>query len=184
MPEETEEPRRLPMTLLTERPVDRWFGTLVVSCREAACDLSRYEAGVLPFLLDHDSSAPIGRMVGLEFKGRGESRRLEGMGELGTIPRSLETGEEIDQLMRVGVSPGLHILELETLEEATKENGYSGTYQVASYELIEVSSVTTPANLDARLKLGAVGAYDALGIDRLDLSEVPCDDTARRCVLR
>ena len=45
------------MTLLTERPVERWFGRLVVSCREAACDLSRYDAGVLPFLLDHDTDA-------------------------------------------------------------------------------------------------------------------------------
>ena len=172
-----EEPRRLPMTLLTERPVDRWFGTLVVSCREAACDLSRYEAGVLPFLLDHDASAPIGRMVDLQFKGRGESRRLEGVAELGTIPRSVEAGEEMDQLMRVGVSPGLNILELETLEEASEENGYSGTYQVSSYELIENSSVTTPANLDARLKLGAA-ALTTLGIDRLDLADVSFDDTA------
>ena len=175
--EQAEEPRRLPMTLLTERPVDRWYGTLVISCRESACDLSRYEAGVLPFLLDHDASAPIGRMVGLEFKGRGENRRLEGVGELGTIPRSLETGEEMDQLMRVGISPGIGILELETLEESSEENDWSGTYQVVKYELIEVSSVTTPANLDARLKLGAA-ALTTLGIDRLDLTDVPLDDTA------
>ena len=177
--EQAEEPRLLPMTLLTERPVLRWYGMLVVSCREAACDLSRYEAGVLPFLLDHDASAPIGRMVGLEFKGRGENRRLEGMAEMGTIPRSLEAGAEMDQLMRVGISPGIHILDLETLEEASEENDWSGTYQAARYDLIEVSSLTTPANLDARLKLGP-SALTTLGIDRLDLTDVPSDDTAAK----
>jgi hypothetical protein len=56
----------------SEHPVERWFGTEVLSHNPDSIDLDRVSSGLTPFLLNHD----MGRVLGVVESARISNRRL------------------------------------------------------------------------------------------------------------
>ena len=154
--------RRVSITVATEREVDRWFGRMVLGCKPDEVRLDRFEAGVLPGLLDHDLRQPVATIEALATAGSGKTRRLDGVAKLGETFRADEALDEIQQQLRAGISPWAWVHELEEVEPPSDTYAFDGLYRAVDWEPIEISFVTAPANMDAQVRLsaGADGAPD------------------------
>src|SRR5512139_55178 len=53
----------------SEAPVERWFGTEVLSHKSGAVRMERLEAGAAPLLFNHDWSDPVGVIHGARIDG-------------------------------------------------------------------------------------------------------------------
>ena len=72
---------RIPISLSSEQPVERWFGREILDHSAAAVDLTYARAG-LPFLMDHDTGTQIGL---LEAGGVGHHITQIGTTQIGTL---------------------------------------------------------------------------------------------------
>jgi HK97 family phage major capsid protein/HK97 family phage prohead protease len=118
----------------SELPVDRWFGTEILSHAPGALDMGRLNSGAAPLLFNHDWGDPIGMLDG----GRLEGGRLIVDAHLFDTPRAQEVRAMIEGGLR-NVSIGYDI---RTVEENTKTNTFTAT----DWQLLETSIVTVPAD--------------------------------------
>ena len=130
--------REVALSFSSETPVERFFGYEILDHGPGAIKTERMERG-LPILLDHDQK----RQVGILEKPSIEPDRVgRGIGRFGKSALAMETFRDIQDGIKKYVSVGYNILEmrLESEEKGTK------TYRATSWEPVEVSVVSIPAD--------------------------------------
>jgi HK97 family phage major capsid protein len=127
-------PVRLTFPLSSEAPVERWFGTEILSHAPEAIRLDRIRTGAAPLLFNHDWGDPIGMIDG----GRIENGRLVVDAHLFDTERAREVAAMIDGGLR-NVSIGY---EIHDMREEPR-----GTLTANSWEPLEGSIVTIPADV-------------------------------------
>ncbi|MBK9362996.1 MAG: phage major capsid protein [Rubrivivax sp.] len=128
-------PVRLSFPLSSEAPVERWFGTEVLSHATKAVRMDRLAAGAAPLLFNHDWGDPVGMIDGARL----EDGRLVVDAHLFDTERAREVAKMIDGGLR-NVSIGYEILEM---TEDSKRNTYTATQWMP----LEGSIVTVPADV-------------------------------------
>lgn len=128
-------PVRLSFTLSSEAPVERWFGTEVLSHDAKAVRMDRLAAGAAPLLFNHDWNDPVGMIDGARI----EAGRLVVDAHLFDTARAREVAAMVDGGLR-NVSVGYEILEM---TEDAKQNTYTAT----AWMPLEGSIVTVPADI-------------------------------------
>ena len=118
----------------SETPVERWFGTEILSHDANAVRLDRVKGGAVPLLFNHDWADPIGMVD----SGAVSDGRLMVDAHLFDTVRAQEVASMIDGGLR-NVSIGYQI---NKIEEDTK----AATFTARSWEPLEISIVTVPAD--------------------------------------
>ena len=136
---EADEPMRMSFPASSEAPVDRYYGTEVLSHARSAVDMKRFEAGAVPLLFNHNWDDPIGMIEGARL----EDKRLVVDAKMFDTERAREVARMIDGGMR-NVSIGYQV---NTMEEDTK----TSTYRATDWGVLEVSFVTVPADIGVGL---------------------------------
>lgn len=126
--------RTLSFSASSEQPIDRWYGTEVLSHEKGAVRLERANGGAMPLLVNHDSRDPIGMITGASLK----SGRMMVESDSFATDRAAEVQKWIDGGLR-NVSIGYRV---HTIEEDVK----TGNFTVTDWEPYEVSIVTVPAD--------------------------------------
>lgn len=118
----------------SEEPVERWYGTEVLSHEPSAVNLKRASAGALPLLFNHNVDDPIGMITGA----RVEKNRLVVDAKLFPTDRANEVKAMIDGGLRnVSLAYQIHVIE---------ENKETGIYRATDWQPLEISIVTVPAD--------------------------------------
>jgi HK97 family phage major capsid protein/HK97 family phage prohead protease len=118
----------------SELPVERWFGTEILSHDPSAVNLDRVLGGAAPLLFNHNWGDPIGMIDG----GTLVDGRLMVDAHLFDTVRANEVRAMIEGGLR-NVSIGYDI-------SAMEENVKTSTYTAIDWSLLEVSIVTVPAD--------------------------------------
>jgi len=134
----------------SETPVERWFGTEILSHDKAAVRLNRANGGVMPLLFNHDWSDPIGMVD----TARTNDGRLMVEAHLFDTARAKEIATMVDGGLR-NISIGYQI---HSVEEEVK----SATYTARDWEPMEVSIVTVPA--DPTIGIGRAQDEQAIAV--------------------
>lgn len=124
----------LSFALSSELPVERFFGTEILSHSPGAIDMGRIESGAAPLLFNHNWSDPIGMIDG----GRVENGRLVVDAHLFDTARAKEVRAMIEGGLK-NVSIGYDIREL-------SEDPKTKTYTATDWMPLEGSIVTVPAD--------------------------------------
>jgi HK97 family phage major capsid protein/HK97 family phage prohead protease len=125
---------RIQFSASSEAPVERHFGTEVLSHDEGAVDMERFQRGAVPLLFNHSWDDPIGMVDEAALR----SGRLMVDAHLFATQRAAEVQKMIDGGLR-NVSIGYQINEVE-------EDSKRGTFRVTRWSPLEVSIVTVPAD--------------------------------------
>lgn len=118
----------------SDLPLERFFGTEILSHDASAIRMARIEAGAAPLLFNHNWDDPVGMLTG----GRIADGRLVVDARLFSTARAREVKAMLDGGLR-NVSIGYEIHEM---FEEPKANRYTAT----DWEPFEVSIVTVPAD--------------------------------------
>jgi HK97 family phage major capsid protein/HK97 family phage prohead protease len=131
------ESRTITFPFSSETPVDRWFGSEVLSHRSDAVDLSRLNDGA-PLLFNHDPDKLIGVVERAWLQdGRGYATARFSQNDLGQqVMRDVQDG-----IIR-NVSVGYRILEMNSDGEGTDNNTFTAT----RWQVYELSAVAIPAD--------------------------------------
>lgn len=127
---------RLSFSASSETPVDRWYGTEVLSHAEGAVDMQRIAGGAAPLLFNHDWNDP----VGMVDTARLADGRLLVEAHLFATARAAEVAAMIEGGLR-NVSIGYQVDEM---TEEVKAERYTAT----RWTPLEVSFVTVPADIN------------------------------------
>lgn len=118
----------------SEAPVERYFGTEVLSHAAGAIRMQRIDGGAAPLLVNHDWNDPVGMVTA----GRSAGGRLTVDAHFFGTARAKEVQAWVDGGLR-NVSIGY---EIHVIEERVKEK----QYVVTDWEPLEISIVTVPAD--------------------------------------
>lgn len=118
----------------SDQPLERWFGTEILSHAAGAVRLDRIAEGAAPLLFNHNWDDPIGMITA----GRLADGRMTVEATLFETARAREVRAMMDGGLR-NVSIGY---EIHVMEEETKANRFTAT----DWEPFEVSIVTVPAD--------------------------------------
>lgn len=151
-----DQPMRLDFTLSSEQPVERWFGTEILSHAADAVDLSRAEAKAMPLLFNHDWNDPIGMVEVLRLA----DGRTKAQAVLFGTARAQEVGQMVDGGLR-NVSVGYEILQM---TEDTKRNVFTATRWMP----LEASIVTVPADITVGIGRSAEEGARDVRVLRID----------------
>jgi HK97 family phage major capsid protein len=133
------DPNLLEFSFSSEAPVERIFGTEILSQQDGAPDFSRIESGVAQYLWNHDRDVVLGRVERAWLaEGRGRCQvRWSPVTEMeGTVEHKRRL--EIESGIVRGVSFAYSIDDIQ--EEADR------TMLVTKWSVLEISSVTVPAD--------------------------------------
>lgn len=131
---------RLSFPVSSEAPVERWFGTEVLSHEPTAVRLDRVNGGAAPLLFNHNWDDPVGMIDG----GRVKDGRLWVDAHFFDTERAREVAAMVEGGMR-NVSIGYELYEI---VEDTKRNTFTAT----DWGVLEASFATVPA--DASVGVG------------------------------
>lgn len=119
----------------SETPVERSFGTEVLSHTAGAVRMERLERGAVPLLFNHDWADPVGMITAARLR----NKRLEVDAELFATARAAEVAAMVEGGLR-NVSIGYE------LEEVTEDARNRGTWVATRWAPLEISIVTVPAD--------------------------------------
>lgn len=139
--EASEDSRTIPLSFSSEEPVDRWFGVEVLGHRENEIDLEWLASGTAPLLADHDPRSQIGVVTEAQL---GSDRKGRAVVRFGKSPRAEQEFRDALDGIRVNVSVGYEILEMEL---SKSEKGKPDEYRATRWRPLEVSLVSIPADL-------------------------------------
>jgi len=135
-----DEGRRVSLSFASEEPVLRSFGWEVLSHRSEDIDLSFFESGRAPLLLDHDPTVQIGVIESARID---ETERKSRAGvRFGRSDLASEILQDVNDKIRTNISVGYQVTNLEKTEE--QRDGYD-IYR-ANWSPLEVSLVSIPAD--------------------------------------
>lgn len=132
--ERAESAGKLRFPASSETPVERFFGTEVLSHDKRAIRMTRIEAGAAPLLFNHNWDDPIGVIDGASVEG----------GRLMVDAHLFDTerAKEVAQMVKGGLRNVSIGYQLHTVEEQKKEARFLAT----DWEPLEISIVTVPAD--------------------------------------
>lgn len=130
---------RFDISISSEYPVQRWFGTEILDHSAAAVDLSRAKRG-LSFLDSHDAKSVIGIVENVKV---GDDKKLRGQVRFSRSAAAQQIKTDIQDGIRRFISVGYSINEY-TLDKSSKEEG--DTYRATKWTPMEASSVGVPAD--------------------------------------
>jgi HK97 family phage major capsid protein len=125
----------------SEAPVERWFGTEILSHEPSAVRLARAKAGALPLLFNHNRGDAIGMVDSVIVNPK--TRKTEVEAHFFDTERAREVEKMVDGGLR-NVSLRYEIF---TIEEETKSARFTAT----DWEPLEYSIVTIPADFTVGL---------------------------------
>ena len=126
------------MTLSSEAPVARWFGTEILEHSADAVDMTRAKLG-LPFLDSHDPSRQIGIIEGMKVEGK----KLRGVVRFSRNAPAQAIKRDMQDGIRKFTSVGYAVQKM-VLAESSKEEG--DVYRAVRWMPMEGSSVAIPAD--------------------------------------
>ena len=132
----------LNMSVASERTLPGFLGTIRLICQPDSVDLERLRAGVMNLCADHSLSTPIGRVTSLTVA----SGILSGQAEIATTDAGRKYLDELDQGLRIGVSPGFEIVKV-----SPDPKGQDFDIVVERFAPYEVSICTAARNPDSRI---------------------------------
>jgi HK97 family phage major capsid protein len=130
---------RFAISISSEFPVQRWFGTEILDHSAGAVDLSRAKRG-LSFLDSHDAKSVIGIVENVKV---GDDKKLRGQVRFSRSAPAQQIKTDILDGIRKFISVGYSINEY-TLVKSSKEEG--DTYRATKWTPMEASSVGVPAD--------------------------------------
>lgn len=154
----------------SEAPVDRWFGTEVLSHEKGAIRFDRMKSGAVPLLFNHDWAD----VIGMVDAGAVKDGRMLVDAHLFDTARAQELAVMIDGGLR-NISIGYQI---HTLEEDVK----SATFTARDWEPLEVSIVTVPA--DPSIGIGRVADEQATPVRLIRADSTPAQTADSRKEIR
>jgi len=134
-----EKARTVSLAFSSEAPVERYFGTEVLSHDEGAMDMSRLEDGA-PLLLDHDPRKHIGTVESAKSDSKDKVGRA--VVRFGNSPLAQEVFQDVKDGIRSKVSVGYRINKMETVNPDTDKEIQRAT----SWTPGEISMVALPAD--------------------------------------
>lgn len=146
--------------------IEHWFGYAVLDLSKDAADLSRVEAGVCPFLVNHDRDDQIGVVVNCEADGN----VLRGSVKFSDSDRGEEMFRDVKNGIRNGTSIGFMVQDLILTEQ---KDGEIPIYTITKWTMLENSLASVPADI-------AVGACRKLETPSLEVPAAGNSNTGER----
>lgn len=115
----------------------------------------RFDAGVMPFLSNHSSFDGIGRFIDLTVA----DKKVTGRARMSENPRPQEVYKDIKAGIRPGISAGMRPTDMSDI--TTREDKIPHI-EIRAFELLEASSVTMPALIDAQAEFSYKPINDLL----------------------
>ena len=145
-------------------PVERSFGTEILSHDEGAIDFGRLNGGVAPVLWNHD----INQVIGIVRNAYLDKDKKKGRAvvELSRNSKAQEVKRDIDDGILSAISVGYRILEMEEREI----NG-SNAFMATRWEPHEVSVVASPAAPDVGISRGLIDENSMPSAKKQDIVE-------------
>lgn len=139
------------MSLSSDAPVSRWFGTEILEHTARAVDMTRAKRG-LPLLFNHDSDQPIGRLEDMGLRGDG---KLGGLVRFSRNARAQEVKRDVEDGILTDLSVGYRI---NAWTEERSADTDEVTYRVTDWTPLEGSIVPVPADHTVGVNRSAGGA--------------------------
>lgn len=136
--------REVDVAFSSEAPYARWWGIEILGHKAGECDLSWLSSGRAPVLSGHDPEKQIGVVLNAQI---GRDRKGRSRWRFGTSPLADQEMQDAKAGVRVNVSVGYEILELELV----KQEGEDKTYRVTKWRPLEESLVSIPADMSVGL---------------------------------
>jgi HK97 family phage major capsid protein len=130
---------RFDISISSEYPVQRWFGTEILDHSAGAVDLSRAKRG-MSFLDSHDAKSVIGIVENVKV---GDDKKLRGQVRFSRSAPAQQIKTDIQDGIRRFISVGYSVNEY-SLDKTSKEEG--DTYRATKWTPMEASSVGVPAD--------------------------------------
>ena len=143
-------------------PVERSFGTEILSHDEGAIDFGRLNGGVAPVLWNHNMDSVIG-IVRNAYLDK-EKKKGRAVVELSRNAKAQEVKRDIDDGILSAISVGYRILEMEEREI----NG-SNAFLATRWEPHEVSVVASPAAPDVGISRGLIDENTMPSVEKQDM---------------
>ncbi len=150
--------RTVTMAISSEQPVERYFGTEILSHKPGAIRMNRLKGG-MPLLFNHDSNQHLGVTTGHEL---GKDGVLRTVNKLGSNPLAREKEGDLKDGILKDVSLA-YIIHKATVEEDEK-TGHR-TITATDWEPLENSLVTIPADPTVGVGRSAREAPDAIPVE-------------------
>ena len=139
---ETVEDRTYSIPFSSEHPVERSFGTEILSHEEGSIDFSRLNGGVAPVLWNHNMDQLIGIVRSAYLDSSKDKKKGRAVIELSRNPRAQEIQRDIEDGIIRSISVGYGISEME--EEEIEGNSVFVAKRWVPYEISLVSSPADP----------------------------------------
>ena len=140
--------RTVEMSVSSEAPVSRnWNGIQgreVLDHSRGSVDLSRFENGSGALLLDHDPEKMIGVIDSIRLDE--SSRKLRATARFGNSTLAKEAFQDVVDRIRTNVSIGYNVNNF--VQEDSENREESPTFRVNDWTLLEISSVSIPADIN------------------------------------
>ncbi len=130
---------RFNISISSDYPVERWFGTEILDHSPESVDLSRAKKG-LSFLDSHDYKSIVGIVEKVKI---GDDKKLRGVLRFSRSAAAQQIKTDIQDKIRRFISVGYQVREY-VLEKSSKEEG--DTYRATKWAPMEASSVGVPAD--------------------------------------
>ena len=137
------ESRTVELAFSSEEPVDRWWGTEILGHAAGECDLSWFNGGTAPCLVDHDNC--IDSMVGVIVSARtGNDGVNRAVVRFAKDEESDEVFQKVQDGIVANVSVGYELLKLALVEE---NKDAPSIYRATQWRPLEISLVAVPADM-------------------------------------
>ncbi len=140
---ETVEDRTYSIPFSSEHPVERSFGTEILSHEEGSIDFSRLNGGVAPVLWNHNMDELIGIVRSAYLDSSKDKKKGRAVIELSRNPKAQEIQRDIEDGIIRSISVGYGISEME--EEEIEGNSVFVAKRWMPYEISLVSSPADPS---------------------------------------
>jgi HK97 family phage major capsid protein len=132
--------RTVSLAFASDKPIEHWFGNLILSMDKKAVRTERLSSGA-PLLMDHNSRDQIGVVENFSFDKGGVARADV---RFSNSTRGQEIFQDVKDGIRQNVSVGFMVYGMELVEE---KKDAMPTYRCDDWEPMEISLVSIPADI-------------------------------------
>ncbi|MCX8003419.1 MAG: phage major capsid protein [Burkholderiaceae bacterium] len=137
--------REVELSFSSEAPYERWWGVEILGHKAGEIDLSWMASGRAPLLSNHDTDAQIGVVTRAWLDAK--SGRARAVVRFGRSERAEQELRDALDDVRVNVSVGYEIRELELISKEKRGDTEVATYRVTDWLPLECSLVSIPADM-------------------------------------
>lgn len=137
-----EESRTVNVAFASDKPVEHWFGNLMLSMDKKAIRTERLASGA-PLLMDHNRTDQVGVVENFSFDKDGMARADV---RFSTSARGEEIFRDVQSGIRRNISVGFMMY---ALEFVSSKEGEPDLYRCDDWEPLEISIVSVPADISA-----------------------------------